>query len=113
MRDSQSPPVSHQELLERRLDELVELKHGASDTADGALVRSIIRTALRIGDDGIGRAEAKILARSVRELAASFSVFAPYRDRHLKKILKDCYNIPGFLPVGDCFYYDRYFPEHR
>jgi hypothetical protein len=39
--------------------------------------------------------------------------YPAYRRRHLKKVLKDCYDIPGFLPVGDCFFYDRYFPERR
>jgi 4-amino-4-deoxy-L-arabinose transferase-like glycosyltransferase len=36
-----------------------------------------------------------------------------YLRRHLKKVLKDCYDIPGYLPVGDCFFYDRYFPDRR
>ncbi len=39
--------------------------------------------------------------------------YAVYRERHLKKILKDCYDIPGYLPVGRCFYYERYFPGYR
>jgi len=38
--------------------------------------------------------------------------FEAYRSRHLAKMLKDCYDIPEFLPVGDCFFYDRYFPEY-
>lgn len=37
--------------------------------------------------------------------------YAVYREHYLKKILRDCYDIPGFLPVGDCFFYRRYFPE--
>jgi len=39
--------------------------------------------------------------------------FEQYHRRHLAKILKDCYDIPGYLPVGDCFFYERYFPGYR
>ncbi|PQP34209.1 hypothetical protein C6A37_08965, partial [Desulfobacteraceae bacterium SEEP-SAG9] len=36
-----------------------------------------------------------------------------YRDTYLSKILLDCYDIPGFLPIGDCFFFNRYFPERN
>jgi hypothetical protein len=37
--------------------------------------------------------------------------FRAYRAHHLNTVLNDCYRIPGFLPVGDCFFYKWYFPE--
>jgi len=37
--------------------------------------------------------------------------FDSYKNRFLVDILNERYNIPDFLPVGDCFFYDLYFPE--
>ena len=37
--------------------------------------------------------------------------FDRYRELFLKQILRDCYQIPDYLPVGRCFFYDWYFPE--
>ncbi|NVM20611.1 MAG: glycosyltransferase family 39 protein [Desulfobacterales bacterium] len=37
--------------------------------------------------------------------------YEKYRNGYLTKILQDCYDIPKLLPVGDCFFCDRYFPE--
>jgi len=37
--------------------------------------------------------------------------FKAYKELFLKKILEERYDIPDFLPVGDCFFYDLYFPE--
>jgi len=37
--------------------------------------------------------------------------FDRYREMFLKQILRDCYMIPDYLPVGRCFFYDWYFPE--
>ncbi len=34
-----------------------------------------------------------------------------YREQFLSRIAGNWYNIPAFLPRGDCFYYDMYFPE--
>ncbi len=39
--------------------------------------------------------------------------YEKYRDTYLSKILLDCYDIPGFLPIGDCFFFNRYFPERN
>jgi hypothetical protein len=36
-----------------------------------------------------------------------------YRDTYLSKILLDCYDIPEFLPIGNCFFFNRYFPERN
>ncbi len=36
-----------------------------------------------------------------------------YRERFLKKVLHKFYNIPDYLPLGQCFFYDKYFPESR
>lgn len=37
--------------------------------------------------------------------------FSAYKAGFLEKILSDWYDIPAFLPVGDCYFYDLYFPE--
>lgn len=37
--------------------------------------------------------------------------FDRYRELFLKQILRDCYQIPEYLPVGRCFFYEWYFPE--
>jgi len=37
--------------------------------------------------------------------------YRAYKELFLKKILEDLYDIPDFLPVGDCYFYDLYFPE--
>lgn len=34
-----------------------------------------------------------------------------YRELFLKQILQDCYQIPDYLPKGQCFFYEWYFPE--
>jgi len=34
-----------------------------------------------------------------------------YHDRFLTKALEKWYDIPDYLPVGDCFFYNKYFPE--
>lgn len=34
-----------------------------------------------------------------------------YKKRFLQKVLKKFYAIPDYLPVGECFFYDKYFPE--
>jgi uncharacterized protein (TIGR00730 family) len=41
----------------------------------------MIDTAMEVSGNGLGRGEAKILARSMRELVHSFRIFAPYRHR--------------------------------
>jgi len=37
--------------------------------------------------------------------------YSAYKELFLKKILQDRYDIPDFLPVGDCYFYNLYFPE--
>ncbi len=37
--------------------------------------------------------------------------YPAYREYFLRQILENWYNIPDFLPVGDCFFYETYFPE--
>ena len=37
--------------------------------------------------------------------------YEKYRKTYLARILRDCYDIPKFLPVGDCFFFNRYFSE--
>jgi len=37
--------------------------------------------------------------------------YKTYRDRFLSKALVKWYDIPDYLPVGDCFFYNKYFPE--
>lgn len=34
-----------------------------------------------------------------------------YKKHFLQKVLKKFYAIPDYLPVGECFFYDKYFPE--
>jgi len=37
--------------------------------------------------------------------------YAQYREKVLKEVLKRYYNIPKEWPVGECYFYKRYFPE--
>ncbi len=37
--------------------------------------------------------------------------FSVYHDRFLKKIRQRWYNIPDFLPMGDCYFFDMYFND--
>jgi len=62
--------------LETLVDQLVQAK-GPSPQDD--LIRAIIHTALGLANNGLQRGDAKILATTVREMAASFRVFAPYK----------------------------------
>ena len=37
--------------------------------------------------------------------------FSTYKNDYLVSILNSKYRIPEFLPVGDCYFYSKYFPE--
>lgn len=37
--------------------------------------------------------------------------YAAYHQRYLTKIRKRWYDIPNFLPIGDCYFFDMYFNE--
>lgn len=39
--------------------------------------------------------------------------FSEYRERFLKKIRKQWYDIPSFLPIGDCYFFDMYFDQEQ
>lgn len=39
--------------------------------------------------------------------------YAVYREKFLNWVREAWYAIPDFLPVGTCYFYDRYFPERR
>ncbi len=38
--------------------------------------------------------------------------FSQYRQLYLEKIRNSWYNIPDFLPVGDCYFFDMYFDDN-
>lgn len=37
--------------------------------------------------------------------------YSVYKNDYLESILNSKYSIPKFLPVGDCYFYSKYFPE--
>lgn len=37
--------------------------------------------------------------------------YALYRDKVLTQVLESYYKMPSWLPVGQCYFYERYFPE--
>ncbi len=65
---------SDQEMIDRLI-----AAHGGEENAD--LAADIIRTALRMLDDGVERLDAKVITTALKELRYSSKVFAPYRNR--------------------------------
>lgn len=62
----------------------------------------------------------RIRVETIKVRQASFDIalgegfnYQKYRELILTRILQKYYNIPKFLPVGDCFFYNKYFPKRE
>ncbi|MEE8553535.1 MAG: hypothetical protein V3S72_09570, partial [Desulfobacterales bacterium] len=62
----------------------------------------------------------RIRVETIKVRQASFDIalgegfnYHKYRELFLTRILQRYYNIPKFLPVGDCFFYSKYFPNRE
>ena len=68
--------------LEQRIRQLIEDWGGGKSPE---LVEELITTALKMGSDGMGIGDLKLMNRSMKELRYAAKVFAPFRDR--KKVV--------------------------
>ena len=61
--------------MKAQVDEWLQTQSGS---ANEVLIAEMLRTVLRLADDGASRGDLKILNRTLKELRYAFKVFAPY-----------------------------------
>jgi uncharacterized protein (TIGR00730 family) len=73
--------ISTRTLSARQLDDAVNaLMAEAGVTANRSLVRRIVRTGIRLGEDNTSRLDMKMSAAAIEEMRAAYATFAPYAD---------------------------------
>jgi uncharacterized protein (TIGR00730 family) len=65
-------------------EKIAELLRAVGPAPTAGLVEEIIRTAVRLVEDGASRGDVKIITSALKELRYSFKVFAPYG--HVRKV---------------------------
>lgn len=67
--------------VEKLVDQVIEM---SGVTADTDLIREVMITALKIGEDGMERGDIKLINSSMKELRYALKVFYPYH--HIRKV---------------------------
>ncbi len=62
-------------------DALAELIHRQGGSPHSDLIADIMRTTLKLVEDGAGRGDLKVIRATLKEMRYSFKVFRQYRDR--------------------------------
>lgn len=79
-----------------QLEQLIEsLMHMAGARQNRELIRDMILTALKAGQDDLDRGDLKILAGAMKELRYSFQLFGEYTDRRKVTIFGSARTQPG------------------
>ncbi len=82
--------------FDRRIQDLVRDWGGGNSPE---LIEEMILSALKMGSDGLGKADLKLFSRSLKELRYAAKVFSPYEDRR-KVVVYGSARTPYIEPVA-------------